>query len=138
MIKKSNWQSKFDNFVNTNMDKKFMWGKWDCCIFSDACIKAMTGQSLIPKQLHLVDKESALETIRDYGSTLVNSIRKACKEKNLQKVHPSFLQKGDLVIIQQETQVCGMYDGSKTIGPSSDGITAISGNKIIEGWRVNA
>ena len=137
MIKKDNWAQRFDNFVADNYEKKFVWGKWDCCLFSDACIKAMTGQSLIPKQLHWVDKESALETIRDYGYTLINSIRKACIEKNLQKIHPSFLQKGDLVIIQQKTQVCGMYDGIKTIGPSETGISAISGNAIVEGWRIN-
>ena len=137
MKKKADWEIQFNNFVHNNFDKPFVWGKWDCCLFSNACIKAMTGESLIPKQLHWVDKESALDTIRDYGNTLVNSIRKACKQKNLKKIHASFLQKDDLVIIQQETQVCGIYDGSKTIGPSGDGISAISGNKIIEGWRIS-
>ena len=68
------WQIKFDVFVEANTNKPFEWGKWDCCLFSDACIKAMTGQSLIPKELHWDDKESALETIRDYGNTLKNSI----------------------------------------------------------------
>ena len=137
MKKKEDWEKHLNNFVQSNFDKPFVWGQWDCCLFSDACIKAMTGQSLIPKELHWVDKESALETIRDYGITLINSIRKACEQKNLEKIHPSFLQKGDLVIIQQETQVCGIYDGSKTIGPSTDGISAISGNRIIEGWRIS-
>lgn len=137
MKKKEDWEKHLNNFVQSNFDKPFVWGQWDCCLFSDACIKAMTGQSLIPKELHWVDKESALETIRDYGITLINSIRKACEQKNLEKIHPSFLQKGDLVIIQQETQVCGIYDGSKTIGPSSDGISAISGNRILEGWRIS-
>ena len=137
MKKKEDWEKHLNNFVQSNFDKPFVWGQWDCCLFSDACIKAMTGQSLIPKELHWVDKESALETIRDYGITLINSIRKACEQKNLEKIHPSFLQKGDLVIIQQETQGCGIYDGSKTIGPSTDGISAISGNRIIEGWRIS-
>ena len=122
MKKKEDWEKHLNNFVQSNFDKPFVWGQWDCCLFSDACIKAMTGQSLIPKELHWVDKESALETIRDYGITLINSIRKACEQKNLEKIHPSFLQKGDLVIIQQETQDCGIYDGSETIGPSTDGI----------------
>jgi hypothetical protein len=137
MKKKTDWQQKFDMFVLEHFDKPFVWGKWDCCIFSDSCIKAMTGQSLIPKQLLWNDKDSALETIRDYGDTLANSIKKACKRKKLENINQAFLQKGDLVIIQQESQVCGMFDGAKTIGPSEYGISAISGNNIIEGWRIN-
>tara|TARA_R100000773_G_scaffold37674_1_gene32742 strand:+ start:226 stop:642 length:417 start_codon:yes stop_codon:yes gene_type:complete len=138
MKKKQDWQLHFNEFVEKNMYKKFEWGKWDCCIFSDACIKAITGNSLIPKELHWVDKETALMAITSYGNTLKNSIRLACIKKNLTKINSNYLQKGDLVIIQGDGDaICGIYDGSKTIGPSETGLCAISGNKVIEGWRVN-
>ena len=50
MKRKENWQISFFNCIETNYNKSFEWGKWDCCKFSDACIKAMTGESLIPKE----------------------------------------------------------------------------------------
>lgn len=137
MKKKVDWQIDFNKFVEKNFDKPFAWGKWDCCLFSDACIKAITGESLIPKQLVWSDEKSAIQAITGYGKTLKNSISKAAKKKKLQKVDINYLQKGDLVVIDNNGQVCGIYDGSKTIGPNDMGIAAISGSKILEAWRIN-
>ena len=127
----------FNKFIEKNFDKPFEWGKWDCCLFSDACIKAITGESLIPKQLVWSDEKSAIQAITGYGKTLKNSISKAAKKKKLQKVDINYLQKGDLVVIDNNGQVCGIYDGSKTIGPNDEGIAAISGSKILAAWRIN-
>ena len=137
MKKKVDWQIDFNKFVEKNFDKPFVWGKWDCCLFSDACIKAITGESLIPKQLVWSDEKSAIQAITGYGKTLKNSISKAAKKKKLQKVDINYLQKGDLVVIDNNGQVCGIYDGSKTIGPNDMGIAAISGSKILAAWRIN-
>jgi hypothetical protein len=139
MKKFDNWHEHFDAFILRNADKPFSWGEWDCCVFSNACLNAITGDDLIPDELYWDDEKSATETIYGYGRTLLNSIRKAAKKKNLLRIDNMHLQKGDLVIIQQgENQVCGIYDGSRTIGPSKDGIIALDHNKVIEGWRVNA
>ena len=137
MKKKVDWQIDFNKFIEKNFDKPFEWGKWDCCLFSDACIKAITGESLIPKQLVWSDEKSAIQAITGYGKTLKNSISKAAKKKKLQKVDINYLQKGDLVVIDNNGQVCGIYDGSKTIGPNDEGIAAISGSKILAAWRIN-
>lgn len=137
MKKKIDWQIHFNKFIEKNFDKPFVWGKWDCCLFSNACIKAITGESLIPKELVWKDKESALQAITDYGTTLQKSIAKASEKKNLKKVNLNLLQKGDLVVIENNGQVCGIYDGSKTLGPNDEGIAAISGSKILEAWRIS-
>ena len=138
MRKQIDWQIKFDKFIEANMEKPFEWGKWDCCLFSDACIKAMTGQSLIPKELVWKDKESALQAITDYGITLKNSIAKASKRKDLEKINSNYLQKGDLVVMEQDgNNVCGMFNGAKTLGVNEDGIVVLKDFKIIEAWRIN-
>ena len=138
MRKQIDWQIKFDNFIEAHMEKPFEWGKWDCCLFSDACIKAMTGQSLIPKELVWKDKESALQAITDYGVTLKNSIKKASKRKDLEKVDLNYLQKGDLIVMEQDgNNVCGMFNGAKTLGVNDEGIVVLKDFKIIEAWRIN-
>tara|TARA_R100001015_G_C4551479_1_gene113251 strand:+ start:382 stop:798 length:417 start_codon:yes stop_codon:yes gene_type:complete len=138
MRKQIDWQIKFDKFIEANMEKPFEWGKWDCCLFSDACIKAMTGQSLIPKELVWKDKESALQTITDYGITLKNAIAKASKRKDLEKVDLNYLQKGDLIVMEQDgNNVCGIFNGAKTLGVNEEGIVVLKDFKIIEAWRIN-
>ena len=137
MKKKENWMLKFFDFTHQNYYEPFIWGKWDCCMFSDACIKEMTGENLIPKKLKWTDEKSAMQAIKDYGGTLAKSIDKAAKAKKLKSVKPVFLQCGDLVIWKEETEMCGMYDGQAILCPSENGIEVKPTNLAIKGWRIN-
>ena len=136
MKKKQDWILLFDQFIQKYYDKPFEWAKWDCCMFSDAYIKTMTGESLIPKALKWTDEESALKTIREYGKNLNGSIKKAAQAKKLEKIDPNFMQKGDLCVIKQETQLCGISDGHKILGPSESGISRIEYKEILAVWRI--
>ena len=136
MKKHIDWQIKFSDFVVKHKDKPFKWGSWDCCMFSDACMKALSGESVIPKTLRWKDEKSALEAIREYGKDLNKSIAKAAKAKNLEKVDLNYLQKGDLVVVQQESQLCGVFDGFKVIAPSDHGLVTLPYDKILSAWRI--
>jgi hypothetical protein len=137
MKKKADWQPLFFEFVETNYQKPFSWGKWDCCKFSDACIKAITGKSLIPKELKWKDEESAMKAIKSYGGSLGKAIDKAAKAQSLTKVGKVFLQCGDLVIWKEESEMCGMYDGQAILCPSDDGIALKPTDLALHGWRID-
>ena len=137
MKKKKDWQPLFFEFVEDNYNKGFVWGKWDCCKFSDACIKAITGKSLIPKELKWKDEESAMKAIKSYGGTLGKSIDKAAKAQSLTKVGKVFLQCGDLVIWKEESEMCGMYDGQAILCPSDDGLALKPTDLALHGWRID-
>lgn len=137
MKKKKDWQPLFFEFVEDNYNKGFVWGKWDCCKFSDACIKAITGKSLIPKELKWKDEESAMKAIKSYGGTLGKSIDKAAKAQSLTKVGKVFLQCGDLVIWKEESEMCGMYDGQTILCPSDDGLALKPTDLALHGWRID-
>ena len=77
MKKKEDWQPLFFAFIEESYNTPFEWGKWDCCKFSDACIKAITGKALIPKDLKWKDEETAMAAIKSYGGTLGKAIDKA-------------------------------------------------------------
>jgi hypothetical protein len=82
MKKLPDWQIEFDAFLEKHRNTPFEWGKWDCCKFSNALIKVMTGEDLIPKTLKWKDEESAMKAIKSYGGDLEGSIEKVCdKEK---------------------------------------------------------
>lgn len=136
MIKTKDWSIDFDEFLAKNRFKPFKWGSWDCCKFSNACIKAMTGEDLIPKELKWKNEAEAMKSIKEYGKTLSKSIEKACKAKGVQKIDKAFMQKGDLVVYKEESELVGMSDGFKVLSPSDDMVVAKQNVDIISVWRI--
>ena len=136
MIKKADWSIEFDNFITKNRFKGFKWGSWDCCKFSNACIKAMTGEDLIPKELKWKNEAEAMKSIKEYCKTLSKSIEKACKAKGVQKIDKAFMQKGDLVVYKEESELVGMSDGFKVLSPTDDMVVAKQNVDIISVWRI--
>lgn len=136
MIKKADWSMEFDNFITKNRFKGFKWGSWDCCKFSNACIKAMTGEDLIPKELKWKNEKEAMKSIKEYGKTLAKSIEKACKAKGVQKIDKAFMQKGDLVVYKEESELVGISDGFKVLSPTDDMVIAKQNVDIISVWRI--
>ncbi len=137
MKKLQNWNIELDNFITKNRFKAFKWGSWDCCKFSNACIKAMTGEDLIPKELKWKNEEEAMRSIKEYGKTLSKSIAKACKAKGVQKIDKAFMQKGDLVVYKEESELVGISDGFKVLSPSDKMVGAKQVVDIISVWRIS-
>lgn len=137
MKKKEDWEMRFHDFIFENKDKPFAWGKWDCCIFANDCIKAMTGNNLIPKELKWKDEVTAIQSIKEYGGTLLKSIEKACKEKKIKSIDKNYIGKGDLVVFKEETQLAGICDGFHVLGPSDDGISLKKDVNVLKVWRID-
>ena len=135
MKKLPNWDSLFFDFVEKNRKKQFEWGKWDCCLFADACIKEITGESLIPKELKWKNKKTALEAIKSYGGSLKKSIEKACKAKKVKSIHKNFCTTGDLVVFKEKSELVGMSDGFNVLSPSDDGLEVKNDVKILKVFR---
>ena len=137
IVKKTDWQIIFNEFIETNMFKGFKWGTWDCCKFSNACIKAITGEDLIPKELIWKNEKEAMKSIKEYGGTLSKSIAKACKIKGVQEVDKSIMQKGDLVVYKEESELVGITDGCKVITPTDNRLSCKQNVKIVSVWRIS-
>ena len=50
MKKVPDWEIEFDTLLNRKLKTPFAWGEWDCVMFTNGFIKAMTGKDLLPKQ----------------------------------------------------------------------------------------
>ena len=137
LTKKNNWKSLFDNFIENNRFKPFIWGSWDCCKFSNAVIKEMTGEDLIPKELKWKNEKEAMESIKNYGGTMSKSIAKACKAKGVTQVDKAYMQKGDLIVYKEQEELVGVTDGSKVLTPSDDMVVAKQDVNILSVWRVS-
>tara|TARA_R110000787_G_scaffold280037_1_gene390502 strand:- start:1230 stop:1643 length:414 start_codon:yes stop_codon:yes gene_type:complete len=135
MKKLPNWQSIFDYFVANN-NFPFEWGRNDCCKFSNALIKQITGEDLIPKTLKWKDEATALKAIAKYGGDLEGSIEKACKEKNVGEINKAFMTCGDLVVYEQNgSHLVGMCNGFGILTPTDDGINVVANELAHRVWR---
>jgi hypothetical protein len=137
MKKLPNWEPMFHDFVKNN-NFPFEWGKNDCCKFSNALIKQITGEDLIPKKLKWKDEESAMKAIKSYGGDLETSIEKACNAKGVGEINKAFMTCGDLVIYEQNgSSLVGMCNGFGILTPTDDGIGVVDSELAYRVWRFN-
>jgi len=135
MIKLPNWQAMFDSFVEHN-NFPFKWGQNDCCKFSNALIKQITGEDLIPKKLKWHDEESAMKAIASYGGDLETSIEKACNAKGVGEINKAYMTCGDLVVYEQNgSNLVGICNGFGILTPTDDGINIVDSTQAIRVWR---
>lgn len=135
MKKLPNWEPMFHDFVKNN-NFPFEWGKNDCCKFSNALIKQITGEDLIPKKLKWKDEESAMKAIKSYGGDLEISIEKACNAKGVGEIDKAFMTCGDLVIYEQNgSNLVGMCNGFGILTPTDDGIAVLDCDLAYRVWR---
>lgn len=135
MKKLPNWEPMFHDFVKNN-NFPFEWGKNDCCKFSNALIKQITGEDLIPKKLKWKDEESAMKAIKSYGGDLETSIEKACNAKGVGEIDKAFMTCGDLVIYEQNgSSLVGMCNGFGILTPTDDGIGVVNSELAYRVWR---
>jgi len=135
MKKLPNWEPMFHDFVKNN-NFPFEWGKNDCCKFSNALIKQITGEDLIPKKLKWKDEASAMKTIASYGGDLETSIEKACNAKGVGEINKAFMTCGDLVVYEQNgSSLVGMCNGFGILTPTDDGINVVDNSLALRVWR---
>lgn len=137
MKKILDWEIKFNAFIEKNKNKPFKWGSWDCCKFSNALIKKITNEDLIPKSLKWTDEKSAMKAIKTYNKTLLKSIEKACKFKGLKEIDKAYMTKGDLVVYKEESELVGISDGMNVLTPTDDGIGVKNNVNILKVWRID-
>ena len=136
MKKKSDWQVLLIEFIEEHKDTPFEWGKWDCCIFANAALKAISGKNVIPKDLKWKDEKTAMKAIKDYGKTLNGALTKACKGAGMEVIQPAFATAGDLILFKEESELAGIHDGFNILAPTDDGITTKDPSLTIKAWRV--
>ncbi len=139
MIKKlPDWEERYHNFMVENKDRDFQWGEWDCVTFADAAFQAMTGESLIPDELSWKDEETAKQSIKSYGNTLLKSMIKGTKVKGLSVIDKQYIAKGDIVVFKvDDKQVTGVCDGYAILSPSDGGYSFRENELAIKVFRIN-
>jgi hypothetical protein len=131
------WEIKLAEFLKENRERDFEWGKWDCCIFANACLKVISGKNVIPKTLKWKDEKTAYKAIKDYGGTLDQALEKAALAAGMIPVEPQYVTTGDLVVVMNENKpVAGISDGSRVMSPTDGGYAFSLPSTIEAAWRI--
>ena len=145
MKKNLDWEIDFSNFIDENKNKPFAWGSWDCILMSNAMLKAMTGESLLPKSWkNWKTQEQAYKAIDKLsnGKGLAAGIENAMKKKkNWSKIAPPYATKGDVIVFQlidgDGDSISAIHDGNGALCVEESGLHCKQDIKITHAWRLN-
>jgi hypothetical protein len=104
MAKREDWLEKLYDEIKKYQESEFKWGKFDCCMFTADCIRAMTdidyGASFRGKYRSKggAFKQLLKQTGTDDLDQAISIIMKGIK--GIKRIDPAFMQKGDLAIVK--------------------------------------
>jgi hypothetical protein len=141
MTRVEGWEKILNKYIEETAHKHFSWGDCDCLIFaSDAC-KIVSGIDPMKKK-----KSSDPETIRgmydsrDGAYTLIKKYRRSVPnimDVHFLRVHPSFAQRGDIVLAKIEGPTFGICWGGKAFFKTqTEGYYTLPLGKCKYAWRV--
>ena len=130
-------------FIAAHQKDSFKWGVSDCCLFAADAIHAITGQDIADDfRGKYQDEATAFALIKSVtgGSTVADAAAHCAVKHGLTEwPKPLFAQRGDLVTIQNGTQLIAGFigmDGKTAISIGEDGLKQFPISQVTRAWRV--
>lgn len=94
MTRYPDWERRLSEFLQTNSERPFVWGQWDCILMAASCVNAMTGVDVAARYRGQYSNQTgAREMLRELGEgTLLRTVNAVFQPKKVSRV-----QRGDLV-----------------------------------------
>ena len=140
MKKVPDWEIEFDTFLNRKLKTPFAWGEWDCVMFTNGFIKAMTKKDLLPKQWKWKTEEEAMQSILKYGKGkgLASAIQNAIdKTSGIKEIENQYISKGDFGVYKEQSELACVFDGYHALGVDDNGIVVKSNVDVVKAWRID-
>ena len=139
MKKLPQWEIRLFDFISSNKDKSFKWGKWDCCIFVIEAVRAMTETEIMKPSWN--NKLEALFFIKENGKTINSATTKFLKKSGLKSIDKNFITAGDVVLLKDihnnNEQIMGICTGNLIACVSEEGISYRENQSAVKVWRIN-
>ena len=113
--RRSDWPLLLEIYIDQTAHKAFAWGTHDCVSFAIGWL-ALVRQDLRPIEDLALDYDSAPEALRALAG---RSVEAAVNDwGGLASVHPSYAQRGDIVLVQILDRAClAVCVGESAAGP---------------------
>lgn len=147
-MKKIKHKKRLNEFIDTLEDNDgFDRGNRDCVMFSMKAVEKMTGwlpgSNKICRDGRSVNEYNSLsegiKNIKSNWDGLEDLVDEIMSDENKEEIHPNFMQCGDICIMKDSDDpvpAIGVYDGSKIVSMSKNGIQYYSVNQSKRAWRI--
>ena len=142
MQRRSDWQQIFDEFLRTNQNRPFAYGKWDCCLFVCDAIIEITGIDLAaPYRGKYSNLKGALHAISEkLGTASIQAVAEnAAAAHHMLEVPVSHAHRGDMVLVGRgRDHSLGLIalNGRDVIVTSKRGLWRLPLSCAVRAWRV--
>ncbi len=138
MNRLEDWVVRLDKFIESNRNRQFKRGEFDCALFAGYAVEEMTGEKMVGPYLRTYKtKKEAFDMLRAGGiKSLVELANKYLGEP-LENVN--FASRGDIVAVKYENEVAlAVIDltGRFAVTTGKDGLFFFEKKYWLKAWGV--
>ena len=140
--RRSDWQTVLDAFLRACENRRFEYGKWDCCLFVCNAIAAMTGDDLAAScRGQYSTRAGALRVIGEqFGTASILAVAEnAATAHHMPEVPVLYAHRGDMVLVARGRDYSlGLValNGRDVIVTSKRGLWRLPLSHAVRAWQV--
>lgn len=140
LIRYQDWPSRLGKEFKLGAERKFKYGKHDCCLSICNCVKVITGVDVAMEFRGYTNRKGAFDWIKKHGS--VEGIAEYITNKyNMDEIKVKKMSAGDVgVLIDDKKQqvLCMMSLGGRNVFCTSgkSGWILVGRDRVKRAWRV--
>lgn len=120
--------TEISNYIRSNQNTPFEWGKFDCCVFIAGAIEIITGLDLYAKYRGGYESELGAAKIQKTVGTIEDTL-----DSHFERVGALQMRRGDVGML--ESGIMFLYFGGSKWAASKNGVAMIN-EKVKHVWRV--
>jgi len=133
-MRKNGWEKRLADFLDSQKDSPFIWGKNDCVLFASKAANEIVERDLEPEILGYgeYNKAKAIAILREHGGEISGIFDKHFKRKL-----KTMAQRGDIAVVKYNgDKAAGVVIGRMVICKTVDGLINVPMNDAITVWGV--
>lgn len=138
MNRLENWPILLDKFIESNRDRAFERGVFDCALFAGYALKETTGETFVDEWIKTYkNKKEAFELLRAKGFKSLIELAKKYLGEPLENIN--FAGRGDIVAVKYENEVAlAVVDltGRFAVTTGKDGLFFFEREHWLKAWKV--
>ena len=137
IIRRDDWEERLVKYVNTRLESRFVWGKFDCVKFAAGAVKAQTGLNVL-KSIGTYNTSAGKALLTKYNG-LFNATTECLSKFPIQSVKPTRANRGDVVGFyndDKEEQIGIVWDVGSIVTPAKIGLAYSPMSLAVKCWSV--
>jgi hypothetical protein len=138
MQRREDWAVQLNNFIETNRNRVFERGVFDCAVFAGLAVKAMTDEDFVQKYIGAYkSKKEGFELLKSEGMKSLVDLAEKCLGPELENI--KLAGRGDIVAVKYENEVAlAVVDltGRRAVTTGKEGLFFFESKYWLKAWGV--